>query len=214
MTELSPDWASGYNNLAAAYYQLGRWNEALATYQKSLALEANADAQANMGTAYYYLGLYSEAAKALEKAAQMDSNNHELVSNLAEAYRQMGQRDKAMTLYDRAIQLALKAYQVNQRDATTLGDLAAYYAKKGDLNRAQDFMTRARAIEPDNNRLMYDEAWIQARAGKSAEAFKGLRAALLKGYPPEVAKSDPELSGMRSSPDFEKLMKEFSRKTQ
>ncbi|MBZ5595865.1 MAG: protein kinase [Acidobacteriia bacterium] len=212
VTELAPDLTSGYNNLAAAYYQLGRWNEALATYQKSLALEPNADAQANVGTAYYYLGLYSEAAKALEKAVQMDPNNHELVAGLAEAYRQMGQRDKAMTLYETAIRLALKAYQVNPRDATTLGDLATYYAKKGDLNRAQDFMTRARTIDPDNNRLMYDEAWIQARAGKSAEAFKGLRAALLNGYPPEVAKSDPELSSMRSSAEFEKLIKEFSRK--
>ena len=211
-TELAPDMASSYNNLAASYYQLGRWNEALTTYQKSLALEPNADAQANVGTAYYYLGLYSEAAKALEKAVQMDSNNHEFVAGLAEAYRQMGQRDKAMTLYETAIQLALKAYQVNPHNATTLGDLATYYAKKGDLSRAQDFMTRARKIDPNDTRLMYDEAWIQARAGKSAEAFKGLREALLKGYPPEVAKSDPELAAMRSSPEFEKLLKEFSRK--
>jgi Flp pilus assembly protein TadD len=106
----------------------------------------------------------------------------------------------------------LKAYQRTPRDASTLGDLATYYAKKGDLTRALDFINRARAIDANDTMLMYDEALIQSQAGNSAQALKGLRAAFLKGYPPEVANSDPELSALRSSPEFETLMKEFRRK--
>ena len=212
VTELAPDWAEGYSNLGGAYFQLGRWNEAVAACNKSISLKENSEAQSNLGVAFYYLGLYSEAARAMEKAVQMQPNRDDLAADLGDAYRQMGQRDKAMAAYDTAIKLALKAYQVNPRDASTLGGLAVYYAKKGDLNRAEDFITRARAIDASDNVLIYNDALIKAISGKSAEALKGLREALQKGYPPEVAKSEPEFAGLRSSPEFEKLMKAFSRK--
>jgi superkiller protein 3 len=217
VTELSPDGAPGYNNLGGGYLQLGRWNEAVAAYRKSLSIserarESNADAQSNLGVALYYLGLYSEAAKAMEKAVEMEPNRHDLAADLGDAYRQMGQRDKALAAYDTAIRLAFKAYQVNSQDPSTLGGLAIYYAKKGDLNRAKDFITRARAIDGNDNALIYYEALIQAISGNQAEALKALRNALQKGYPPEFAKSEPEFASLRSSPEFEKLIKEFSRK--
>ena len=213
VTALAPDWASGYSNLGGAEFQIGRWNEAVAAYRRSLTLDdKDSDAQSNLGVAFYYLGLYSEAAKAMEKAVQMQPNRHDFAADLGDAYRQMGQRDKAAAAYDTAIMLALKAYQVNNRDASTLGGLAVYYAKKGDLIRAQDFITRARNIDSSDNVLAYDAALIQAISGKPAEALKALREAFAKGYPTEVAKSDPDLASLRSSPDFGKLMQEFSRK--
>jgi len=212
VTELAPDWAPGYNNLGGGYLQLGKWNEAVAAYRKSLSLASNADAQSNLGVSFYYLGLYSEAAKAMEKAVQMDPNRHDFAADLGDAYRQTGQREKAITAYDTAIKLALKAYQVNSRDTSTLGGLAVYYAKKGDLNRAKDFIARARGIDASDNTLIYNEALIQAMSGNRAEALKGLRNAFQKGYPPEFAKSEPEFASLRSLPEFENLMKEFSRK--
>jgi tetratricopeptide (TPR) repeat protein len=212
VTELAPDRAAGYNNLGGAYFRLGKWNEAVAAYRKCISIEPNADTESNLGVAFYYLGLYSEAAKAMEKAVQMDPNRHDFAADLGDAYRQMGQRDKAMADYETAIKLALKAYQVNPRDASTLGGLALYYAKKGDLNRAEDFITRARAIDASDNTLIYSDALIQAMSGKPADALKGLREAFQKGYPPEIAKAEPDLGNLRSSPEFEKLMKEFSRK--
>jgi serine/threonine protein kinase/tetratricopeptide (TPR) repeat protein/TolB-like protein len=212
VTELAPDWASGYSNLGAIDFQLGEWNDSVTAYRKSITLEPTAEAYANLGVAFYYLGLYNDAAKTLEKAVQMDPNRHETVAALADAYRQLGQRDKAMSGYDTAIKLALKAYQVNPRDASTLGGLAVYYAHKGDLNLARNFMERARAIDAENNLLIYNQALIEALEGKSTDALNSLRDAFRKGYPPETAKSEPEFAGLRSSPEFAKLMAEFSRK--
>jgi len=176
----------------------------VAAYRKCISLQPTADAQSNLGVAFYYLGLYSEAAKAMEKAVQMDPNRHDFAADLGDAYRQMGQRDKATAAYETAIKLALKAFQVNPRDASTLGGLAVYYA--------EDFITRARAIDASDNVLIYNDALIQAMSGKSAEALKGLRQAFQKGYPPELAKAEPDLASLRSAPEFEKLMKEFGRK--
>jgi serine/threonine protein kinase/tetratricopeptide (TPR) repeat protein len=212
VTELAPDWAPAYNNVGGAYFQQGKWNEAVAAYQKSLSLEPNGDAYANLGAAFYYLGRFSDAAGALENAVQMDPASHENIAGLADAYRQLGQRDKAKSNYHAAIKLALKAYQVNMRDAITLGELALYYAKNGDLNRAQNFIARAREIDANNNVLIYNDAVIQVLAGKPADALSRLREALQKGYPVEMVKSEPEFAAVRPTPEFAKLMKDFSRK--
>jgi len=212
VTELAPDWASGYNNLGAIDFQMGKWNDAVAAYRASIKLEPTAEAHYNLGVAFYYLGLYKEAANALQQAVQMDPNRHEVVAALATAYRQLGDRDKSIASYNQAIELALKAYRVNPRNAGTLGGLALYYAEKGDLRSATDFIGRARAIDASNNLLMYNEAIIQALNGQTAGAMKSLREAFQKGYPPETARSEPEFAGMRSSPEFAKLMAEFSRK--
>lgn len=213
VTELAPDWADGYSNLGAIEFQLGRWNESVAAYKKSIALGANEYAYANLGVAFYYLGLYNDAAKTLEKAVEMDPNRHETLGALADAYRQLGQRDKAMATYETAINLALQANRVNPRDASTLGGLAVYYAQKGDFSRAQNFIQRAREIDGSNNLLMYNEALIQELAGNGTAALKSLREAFKNGYPPEAAKSEPGFAELRSSIDFAKLMAEFSRKT-
>jgi len=212
VTELTPDWAPAYNNVGGAYFQQGKWTEAVAAYQKSLSLAPNGDAYANLGAAFYYLGRFSDAAGALEKAVQMDPASHENIAGLADAYRQLGQRDKAKANYETAIKLALKAYEVNTRDAITLGELALYYAKNGDLNRAQNFIAKAREIDANNNVLIYNDAVIQVLSGKPADALTRLREALQKGYPVEMVKSEPEFAPVRSTPEFAKLMKDFSRK--
>jgi serine/threonine protein kinase/tetratricopeptide (TPR) repeat protein len=213
VTELAPDWADGYNNLGGAYFEQGKWNEAVEAYRKSLSLDPNGGyPYANLGTAFYYLGQYSDAAKSLEKAVELDPTSHENVAGLADAYLQLGRRDKAMSNYETAIKLALKAYQVNTRDAMTLGPLALYYAKKGDLNRAENFIAKAREIDATNNVLIYNDAMIQALSGKPADALKLLREAVKNGFSVEMVKSDPELASLRSTPEFEKLIKDFSRK--
>ena len=157
--------------------------------------------------------MYSKAAEALEKAVQLDPTSHENIGGLADAYLQLGQRDKAMSNYETAINLALKALKVNDGDAITLGELALYYAKKGDLSRAQNFIAKARAIDANNNALIYYDAMIQTLDHKPAEALKLLRDALKNGFPVGMAKSEPELASLHSSPEFAKLIDDFSRKT-
>jgi tetratricopeptide (TPR) repeat protein len=213
VTELAPDWADGYNNLGGAYFEQGKWREAVDAYRRSLSLDQKSGyAYANLGTAFYYLGQYNDAAKSLEKAVQLDPTSHENIAGLADVYLQLGQRDKAMSNYEAAIKLALKAYAVNNRDAMTMGPLALYYAKKGDFNRAENFIAKARAIDATHNVLVYNDAMIKALSGKPAEALKLLGEAIKKGFSVEMVKSDPELAGLRATPEFAALIKASSRK--
>ncbi|HKW97150.1 MAG TPA: protein kinase [Bryobacteraceae bacterium] len=211
--QLAPDKALGYGGQGAVYYRQGKWTESIASFQQAIKLQPSFRYYSNIGVAYFYMGKYSDAATMFEKAVELEPNDHLTVCNLADAYRQAGQRDKAMAAYDRAIKLAYDAYLVNPRKADTLGSLALYNAKKGDLKKARDFIARARSINKDDTELMYNEALIEALGGQPAEALQSLKQAFEKGYPPEEAQRDPELAKLRTTPGYADLIKQFARKT-
>jgi tetratricopeptide (TPR) repeat protein len=210
--QLDPKNADAYGNIGVAYFREGKWNECIQAFQKSLQLKPFATFYANLGAAYLYQGNNAEAINVLQKAMELAPNEQLVVGALANGYRYSGQKEKAMALYDRAIALCFKAFEVNPKDAGNLGFLALYHAKKGDQNRAVEYIHRARAINGNDVQLIYKEALIDAIAGKQAEALASLREAFQKGYAPEEAKDDPELKVLRASPEFDKLLKEFSRK--
>ena len=210
ITELDPGRAEGWGAVGAAYFQMGRWSESLTKFKKAVDLQPKATFYSNLGTAYYYLGRYDEAAKVFEVAVSMEPNNGNLLVNLADAYRWFGQKTKAAATYDRAISLAYKSIALNPKDSEALGNLAVSYAKKGDSQRASKFIARARSIDPNDNALMYEEATIQALAGRTKEAQTSLAEALRNGYPMQEARSDPEFKMLRDLPAFNRLGNEIS----
>jgi serine/threonine-protein kinase len=166
----------------------------------------------NLGAAYLVLGRYNEAAPMFEKAVALSPNSPLYERNLADAYRFSGQTDKAMTAYDKAIALAFNAYKVNPSDAGNIGLLAICYAKKGDGKQAMNFIGQARAIDPNDNGLVYKEAVIHAIAGRTGEALARLSEALKKGYSLQEATSDPDLKALRDTDEFKRILTELSRK--
>jgi serine/threonine-protein kinase len=212
VTELEPDNFAGYENMGNSLLRQGKYSDAIPLFQKSLSLQSDYSTYSNLGVAYFYLEQYGEAVKGFEKAVEMNPNEQIAWGNLADAYRWSGQKDKANTTYDKAIALAYKELQVNPRSASTLGYLASYYAKKGESAKALDFSRRARAIDPQDVYLVYQEALVQALAGRSNDALKSLREAFRRGYPAEEAVKEPELKNLRTNPEFAKLVKEFPAK--
>jgi len=208
--ELEPDRATGYVNVGAVYYRMGRWNECIPLFQKAISLDRNPRYYSNLGTTYFYLGQYNASVQMFEQAVELKPNDVLLRSNLADAYRWSGQRDKAAAAYDQAIAIAYKSYRVNPRDAETLGYLAIDYAKKGDNGQAMEFIRRAREIDPKGNTQMYEEAVIHALAGRTTEALKSLGDALRSGYTVLEARNDPELKSLRERPEFQKLLDEVA----
>jgi serine/threonine-protein kinase len=212
VVQLAPDSVPGYENLGATNFQMGTWNEAASNFEKALKIEPSASLYSNLGTAYFYLNRHADAAHMFEKAVEMSPNDYTAVGNLADGYRWSGEKDKAQNAYNRAIALAYKALQVNPKDATAMGFLGVDYTKNGDSRKGLDFIRRARSIDPNDTQLIYFEAVIDALAGQQPEALKNLREALQKGYPPEMAKVDPDLKSLEGNPDFGKLLAEFTHK--
>jgi serine/threonine protein kinase/tetratricopeptide (TPR) repeat protein len=211
--KIDPDNYLAHENAGGAYFGLARYAESIAEFQEALKLEPGADIYSNLGTASLYVKKYPDAIKFSEKAAEMHPNDEAIVGNLADVYFWSGQRKRATDTYDRAIGLASKALEVNPKDANVLSDLARYYAKKGEVQLADYYITQARSDNPSNPTLIYEEAQLRAATGRPKDAIPLLRSALSKGVSPEQAKLDPEFGGLRASAEFQKLVSEFSGKT-
>ena len=210
--ELEPDNTFGYLNTGAIYFQQGRYDQCIPLYQKALQIQPHYVTYSNLGTAFFYLKRYAEAVPMFEKAVEMNQNDPMLVGNLADAYRWYNQSEKANATYDRAIALAFKQLQVNPRDTSVMDELSLYYAKKGDAVQSLDFIRRARAINPIDVNMIYDEAVVYALTGRPEQALETLREALKKGYSVKEAQSDPELSSLRTRPEFGKLVAKFGKR--
>lgn len=211
ITELEPENSFGYLNVGAIYFQQGKYDQCIPFFQKALQIQPYYLTYSNLGTAFFFLKRYPESVPMFEKAVELNPNDPMLIGNLADAYRWSGHPDQAKTTYEKAIALGFKQLQVNPRDSSVLDQLSLYYAKKGNAAQAIDFMRRARAINPTDVNLIYDEAVVQTLTGRVPEALKTLREALLKGYSLEEAKADPELASLQSRPEFAKLAADFSK---
>jgi hypothetical protein len=59
---------------------------------------------------------------------------------------------------------------------------------------------------------MYKEALVFALTGKPDEALNALRQTLAHGYSVQEAKNDPELTSLRTRPEFGQLLADFERR--
>jgi tetratricopeptide (TPR) repeat protein len=73
VTELDPDYPSGWANLAGSLLAGSRWEEALAASQHGLALQPDdLDNNAQAAFCYYFMHRYPEARKYFEKVLELD----------------------------------------------------------------------------------------------------------------------------------------------
>lgn len=210
VAELDPANAAIHNQMGIIFARQSRWDDAIAEFQKAIQLHPSPNAYTSLGTAYFYAGRHGEAISMFEKAVEMDPNDPVLVGNLADEYRQAKLREKAQDAYDRAIQLAYRQLQINPRDAKTFGSLALYHAREGKIPEAVEFIHRARTYDSSDNQLMYDEAVVDALAGRVQDAMTALQRALGNGYSVEEARSDPDLAKVRALPGFGDLLKKHA----
>jgi serine/threonine protein kinase/Flp pilus assembly protein TadD len=213
VSELAADNPIGYQNTGAVYFRLGRWNDSIPAFQKSLQLEPAASTYSDLGTAYFYLQRYDDAIKMFEKAVALSPKDEIWEGNLADAYRAAGRTQEANGAYDTAIRLAFQQLEVNPKSANVTGDLALYYAKKGDAPHALQYIRQARTLDPSDVQLIYTQAEIYALSDRQKDALVTLREAFEKGYAVEEASNDPEMAKLKSLPEFADLVREYAKKS-
>jgi len=204
--KLQPDYAGGYSNVGGILYRQGKWTECIPLFKKALELEKSARNNQNLGVVSLYSGNSAEAVRLFEEAARLGPKNHLNFGNLGDAYRASGQAVKADAAYQKAIELAYNAWKLNSKDATTLSNLALYYAEKGDAPQALNFIRRARAIDANDNGVMYTEAVIHHLDGHDELALPALEKSFASGYPARVAANDYALRTLRTNAEFQKLL--------
>ena len=212
VTVLEPDIDAGWENVGNIYAEQGQYQESIPYFQKALQIEPYFSTYSNLGTSYFFLKQYSNAVGMFEKAVALNPNDTQMIVNLADAYRGLGQEDKARAAYQQAIAAGFKELQTNPQSADVMVEMALSYAKTGNASQAQNFIRQARGIDKDNVTYIYLEAQIDALSGRSADALKLLREAFEKHYPAESAVGDEDLRNLNDNPEFASLIKQYSKK--
>lgn len=133
---LAPEFVKVYHNLGLAYAALGENTKAVAEFQKGLALNAKASKPSawpliDFGTYYNLQSDFADAKKLLEQAIEIDGSWDQAYSELAKAYRGLGQTDKAIDSMKRAI-------AINPNKLEYHYSLAALYRKAGRAAAARE----------------------------------------------------------------------------
>jgi tetratricopeptide (TPR) repeat protein len=102
-----PDNAKALNELGAVQRHRGRNNEAIATFNKAISIDAE-DSEAYMGlgdTYFYGTSDYEKAIDAYVQGLQRDPDNEVAAYNIGYSYNDRGDFQNALTYLNKAIQL-------------------------------------------------------------------------------------------------------------
>jgi tetratricopeptide (TPR) repeat protein len=133
-----------HNNLGNIYNDMGRKEEALECYKRSLAINpVYGCAYISMGSVLDDLGRRDEAIEMFKKATEIDPKDYVLAYvNLGIVYAATGKLDEAEAAYKKAIETAPSL-------AYAYSGLGMIYLGKGDANKALELCKKAVAMNPD-----------------------------------------------------------------
>jgi superkiller protein 3 len=98
------DEATKHYNQGNAYARQGKYDQAIASYQKAIAIKSNvALVHNNLGVTYANQGKLDEAIAAYKKAIEINSNYGDGHRNLGIVYRRQSKYDLAIASHQKAI---------------------------------------------------------------------------------------------------------------
>lgn len=154
--QVSPFSSIAHTNLGLALFEMGKWREAIANYQRALEITPGyAEAYNDMGVAFYQMGKWGEAMDNFQKALQLDPTLVEAHNNVGLILFHQGKVDEAMAQYKRAIEI-----MPNYADAHH--NLVIVYLKKGDTVDAIEELKEALRLNPKDDAARKNLARAQA----------------------------------------------------
>ena len=162
-----------YGNLAHAYIDAGRWQEALAASRRELQIapDYRGDAPLNLGRALTELGRPAEALPFFEEALHELPDSFDVRNNFGVALAALGRWPEAVAQYEAALRL-------RPDFAEAENNLANALAKSDRLDDAQAHYAAALRLQPAFAEAESNWGRTLAEAGRIAEALPHLERAL------------------------------------
>jgi tetratricopeptide (TPR) repeat protein len=168
-TELT---ATDYGNQAHTLLQTGHYEEALAAFDKALALDPNLSrAYNNRALLYYKMGRDEEALRDWARAVELDPEFVEVFGNRAAFHLDRGR-------YELGLEDARRAVELNDRWPTGLLNLASALNQLKRHEEALVHVDRALELRPDNAQLLILRGQVLAALGRYAEGVESYTEAL------------------------------------
>ncbi len=183
---LKPNDAFYQASLAFAYEKVERWNDAIAAYQKSLALKDDPEIRLFFGQLYVRRGQYDAANEQYQKGLALDPNHPMLNAALGALAAQQGKLDVAAA----ALQKAL----AREDDASTHALLASVYAQQGKSDAAIAEYQKTISLDPKQWQYPLQLANLYRDLAKPDEAVQSYRAVL--ALKPDSAEAYAGIAGV------------------
>ena len=171
VARLQPADVDAWCDLGEALLALGRPEEALAAWDRAVALRPSPDLHANRGVALRQSGRLDEALAAQDRALALNSADAETWSNRGNVLKDLGRLEEALASIDRALSLNPRMSGALVNRANVLRDLA----RLADALAGYD---QAIALEPAYPEAHHHRAVLMMDMQRPAEAIAGFDRAL------------------------------------
>ena len=171
---LLPDDFEVHSNLGTALLNLGRIDEAVASYRRALAIKPDdAVAHSNLGNAFRILGRLEDAVGSCRRAVGIKPDFAVAHSNLGIALKELGQFEDAVNSCRRALEINPNLAEAYNNLGNSLRDLG-----RGRLEEAVASYRSAIAIKPRFAEAYNNLGIVLRLQGRMAEAEASCRRAL------------------------------------
>ena len=168
----NPNAVMAHNNLGLAVLEKGQVDEAVAHFQKALAIDpAFYDAHNSLGLVLLQQGRAKEAIARFQEAVKLRPDFAAAYNNLGNALRQDGQADAAVSHFR-------KALEINPRFALAFYNLGNGLLEQGRTDEAIAYFRKALEIQPSYPEAHYNLGIALFRKGRIDEAIMHLQQAV------------------------------------
>jgi tetratricopeptide (TPR) repeat protein len=151
----NPQSSLAHFNLATAYINQQRWDEAIAEYTRAVSIQpVYPEAHYSIGNAYAAQGRRDEAIEQYRIAVRLKPDYTDASINLAVTLHEIGREDLALKVLETAV-------EINPRDAIAQNNLANVYALQGQWKRAIEHYESALRLQPN-----YPEAGLNLQRAR------------------------------------------------
>ena len=150
---------AAYNHLGLIYDNSGKNEEAIESYKKALALNADSErARNNLGTLYLKAGIFEDAKVELLWCLNRDSQNVSVLTNLGTIENFIGDLDAAERYYRESL-------KIDANSIDSLINLGNLLYRQENYSAAEPYLSNALVLQPDLNDIKLLLANIYAERG-------------------------------------------------
>ncbi|HEV2492748.1 MAG TPA: protein kinase [Terriglobia bacterium] len=206
--ELDPDLAEAHASRGLAISMRKQYDEAVKEFEIAIRLNPK------LFEAYYFFararlaqGKLAEAAQLFEQASQVNPEDYQSVALLAMVYKGLNRLTDSQAAYRRSLLIIEKHLELHPDDARALYLGAGSLCQLGERAKSEEWLARARRMEPDDPGVLYNVACGYSLLGNVENAIECLEQAVDLGFAfKEWIQHDADLNPLRSHPRFQALL--------
>jgi adenylate cyclase len=207
--ELEAGLAEAHASRGLALSLVKRNEEAAAEFERAIRLDPNSfEAHYFYARACYTENKLDRAAELFERAAEIKPDDYQTLAIVIPVYRALGRNRDIPGAARKALERAESELQLHPEHARPACLGAMCLVELGERDRAREWLSRALAIDPDDELTQYNVACVYCRLGDLEPAFDLLERVLpsASDWMKSWIKYDSDFDPLRRLPRYQKIL--------